>query len=72
MKKSKVQNTKNTRITYDKDGTMKIGGRKCERLTKSVLLQVAKKLGAAAVYRKFINAMKAKTKEKKKSGTSRK
>ena len=34
--------------------------------------RVAKKLGAAAVYRKFINAMKAKTKEKKKSGTSRK
>ena len=52
VKKSKVQNTKNTRITYDKDGTMKIGGRKCERLTKSVLLQVAKKLGVVGVKNK--------------------
>ena len=28
--------------------------------------RVAKKVGAAAVYRKFINAMKLKTKERKK------
>ena len=34
--------------------------------------EAAGKKSSAAVYRKFINAMKAKTKEKKKSGTSRK
>ena len=51
-KKSKVQNTKNTKITYDKDGVMKIGGRKCERLTKSVLLEVSKKLGVVGVKNK--------------------
>ena len=52
VKKVIKQKEKNTRITYDKDGTMKIGGRKCERLTKSVLLQVAKKLGVVGVKNK--------------------
>ena len=51
-KKKTVLKTKNTKITYNKDGTMKIGGRKCERLTKPVLLEVAKKLGVVGVKNK--------------------
>jgi len=43
---------KNISISYDKDGTMKIGGRKCDRLTKPVLLDVAKKLGIVGVRQK--------------------
>ena len=43
---------KNTSITYDKDGIMKIGGRKCERLTKPVLLEVSKKLGIVGIKNK--------------------
>jgi hypothetical protein len=43
---------KNVSISYDKDGTMKIGGRKCDRLTKPVLLDVAKKLGVVGVRQK--------------------
>src|SRR6056300_1079869 len=43
---------KNVSISYDKDGTMKIGGRKCDRLTKPVLLEVAKKLGVVGVKEK--------------------
>src|SRR6056300_221581 len=43
---------KNVSISYDKDGTMKIGGRKCDRLTKPVLLDVAKKLGVVGVREK--------------------
>ena len=45
VKKVRKQKEKNTKITYDKDGTMRIGGKKCEKLTKPVLLEVAKKLG---------------------------
>ena len=45
VKKKTNSKTKNMKITYDKDGIMKIGGRKCERLTKPVLLDVAKKIG---------------------------
>ena len=48
-KKSKP---KNVSISYDKDGIMKIGGRKCDRLTKPVLLDVAKKLGVVGVREK--------------------
>ena len=51
-KKSKIQKNKNTIITYDKDGMMKIGGRKCERLTKPVLLEVSKKLGVVGIKNK--------------------
>ena len=43
---------KNVSISYDKDGTMKIDGRKCDRLTKPVLLDVAKKLGVVGVRQK--------------------
>ena len=43
---------KNVSISYDKDGVMKIGGRKCDRLTKPVLLDVAKKLGVVGVREK--------------------
>ena len=43
---------KNVSISYDKDGTMKIGGRKCDRLTKPVLLDVAKKLGVVGIREK--------------------
>ena len=43
---------KNVSISYNKDGTMKIGGRKCDRLTKPVLLDVAKKLGVVGVRQK--------------------
>lgn len=49
VKKKTNSKTKNMKITYDKDGIMKIGGRKCERLTKPVLLDVAKKLGVVGV-----------------------
>ena len=50
---SKKKSTpKNVSISYDKDGTMKIGGRKCDRLTKPVLLDVAKKLGIVGVKQK--------------------
>ena len=50
---SKKKSTpKNVSISYDKDGTMKIGGRKCDRLTKPVLLDVAKKLGVVGVRQK--------------------
>lgn len=49
VKKKTTSKTKNMKITYDKDGVMKIGGRKCERLTKPVLLEVAKKLGVVGV-----------------------
>ena len=48
-KKSKP---KNVSISYDKDGVMKIGGRKCDRLTKPILLDVAKKLGVVGVREK--------------------
>ena len=51
-KKKASTKSKNTKITYDKDGTMKIGGLKCERLTKPVLLEVAKKLGVVGVKNK--------------------
>ena len=44
-KKSTPTKNKKIKITYDKNGTMKIDGRKCERLTKPVLLEVAKKMG---------------------------
>ena len=40
------------KITYDKEGIMKIGGLKCERLTKPVLLEVAKKLGVVGIKNK--------------------
>lgn len=49
VKKKTNSKSKNMKITYDKDGIMKIGGRKCERLTKPVLLDVAKKLGVVGV-----------------------
>jgi len=50
---SKKKNTsKNVSISYDKDGVMKIGGRKCDRLTKPILLDVAKKLGVVGVREK--------------------
>lgn len=50
---SKKKSTpKNVSISYDKDGTMKIGGRKCDRLTKPVLLDVAKKLGVVGIREK--------------------
>src|SRR6056300_698264 len=48
----KKSTAKNVSISYDKDGTMKIGGRKCDRLTKPVLLDVAKKLGVVGVREK--------------------
>jgi len=48
-KKKTNTKTKNTKITYDKNGIMKIGGRKCERLTKPLLLEVARKLGVVGV-----------------------
>ena len=48
----KKSTPKNVSISYDKDGTMKIGGRKCDRLTKPVLLDVAKKLGVVGVRQK--------------------
>jgi TusA-related sulfurtransferase len=50
-KRSKTK-TKNISISYDKNGIMKIGGRKCDRLTKPVLLEVAKKLGVVGVKQK--------------------
>jgi len=34
------------KVTYDKDGNMFIGKKKCDKLTKSTLLDMAKKLGA--------------------------
>ena len=50
---SKKKSTpKNVSISYDKDGTMKIGGLKCDRLTKPVLLDVAKKLGVVGIREK--------------------
>ena len=50
---SKKKSTpKNVSISYDKDGIMKIGGRKCDRLTKPVLLDVAKKLGVVGIREK--------------------
>ena len=48
----KKNTTKNVSISYDKNGVMKIGGRKCNRLTKPVLLDVAKKLGVVGVKQK--------------------
>ena len=51
-KRSTTTKPKNVSISYDKDGTMKIGGRKCDRLTKPVLLEVAKKLGVVGVKEK--------------------
>ena len=51
-KKRGVTKKKNVSISYDKNGTMKIGGRKCDRLTKPVLLDVAKKLGVIGVRQK--------------------
>jgi len=51
-KRGPVKQAKNVSITYSKDGTMKIGGRKCDRLTKPVLLDVAKKLGIVGVKQK--------------------
>ena len=50
--KKKKNTTKNVSISYDKNGVMKIGGRKCNRLTKHVLLDVAKKLGVVGVKQK--------------------
>ena len=50
--KKKKAPSKNVSISYDKDGTMKIGGRKCVRLTKPVLLDVAKKLGVVGIREK--------------------
>ncbi len=50
--KKKKNTTKNVSISYDKNGVMKIGGRKCNRLTKPVLLDVAKKLGVVGVKQK--------------------
>ena len=50
--KKKKAPSKNVSISYDKDGTMKIGGRKCVRLTKPVLLEVAKKLGVVGIREK--------------------
>ena len=49
---NKKSKPKNVSISYDKDGIMKIGGRKCDRLTKPVLLDVAKKLGVVGVREK--------------------
>jgi len=49
---TKKTKTTNVSISYDKNGTMKIGGRKCDRLTKPVLLEVAKKLGIVGVKQK--------------------
>ena len=50
---SKKKSTpKNVSISYDKDGIMKIGGLKCDRLTKPVLLDVAKKLGVVGIREK--------------------
>jgi len=42
-RKSPANNSK--KITYDKDGTMRIGKKKCAALTKTTLLDVAKKMG---------------------------
>ena len=42
-RKSPTNNSK--KITYDNDGTMRIGKKKCAALTKSTLLDVAKKMG---------------------------
>ncbi len=50
--KKKKTPSKNVSVSYDKDGVMKIGGRKCNRLTKPVLLDVAKKLGVVGVKQK--------------------
>ncbi len=50
--KKKKTPSKNASVSYDKDGVMKIGGRKCNRLTKPVLLDVAKKLGVVGVKQK--------------------
>ena len=52
VKKKSIKRTKNMKITYDKEGIMKIGGLKCERLTKPVLLEVAKKLGVVGIKNK--------------------
>jgi len=51
-KKRGITKKKNVSISYDENGTMKIGGRKCDRLTKPVLLDVAKKLGIVGVKQK--------------------
>ena len=51
-RKKATNDTKNTKITYDKDGIMKIGGVKCESLTKPVLLEVSKKLGVVGIKNK--------------------
>lgn len=42
-RKSPTNNSK--KITYDNDGTMRVGKKKCGALTKSTLLDVAKKMG---------------------------
>ena len=42
-RKSPTNNSK--KITYDNDGTMRVGKKKCEALTKTTLLDVAKKMG---------------------------
>lgn len=42
-RKSPTNNSK--KITYDNDGTMRVGKKKCSALTKSTLLDVAKKMG---------------------------
>ena len=42
-RKSPTNNSK--KISYDKDGTMRIGKKKCAALTKTTLLDVAKKMG---------------------------
>jgi hypothetical protein len=42
-RKSPTNNSK--KITYDNDGTMRVGKKKCAALTKSTLLDVAKKMG---------------------------
>jgi hypothetical protein len=42
-RKSPTNNSK--KITYDNDGTMRVGKKKCGALTKATLLDVAKKMG---------------------------
>merc|ERR1712100_60002 len=51
-KRKTTPKVKNTKITYDKDGIMKIGGKKCKGLSKKVLLEVSKKLGVVGVKNK--------------------
>ena len=52
VKRKTTPKVKNTKITYDKDGIMKIGGKKCKGLSKKVLLEVSKKLGVVGIKNK--------------------